>query len=124
MQDEQQFEQLVLQYNQLINGAKDIHQMIEREDFDSAITMIKAREEVFLSCKCIRKYLELTPVQEKTLNKIIDELRELELENIRYLSQSMVELQQEIRISQKNEKIQQAYDFDENNKGNIINITE
>lgn len=124
MQDEQQFEQLVLQYNQLINGAKDIHQMIEREDFDSAITMIKAREEVFLSCKCIRKYLELTPVQERTLNKIIDELRELELDNIRYLSQSMVELQQEIRISQKNEKIQQAYDFDENNKGNIINITE
>ena len=124
MQSEQQFEQLMLQYNQLKNGAEDIRRMIQNEDFDSAITMIKSREELFLSCKCIRKYLELTPVQEKSLNILLDELRELELENIRILSQGMVEVQAELKKTQQNEKIQQAYDFDEGKKGSIVNIQE
>lgn len=124
MQDEKQYEQLMLQYNQLKNGAEDIARMIQNEDLDSALTMIKSREEIFLNCKCMRKYLELTPVQRKALDKLLDELRELELENIRMLSQSMVEVQQELRNSQQNEKIQQAYDFGEDKKGSIINISE
>ena len=124
MQDEKQFEQLMLQYNQLKNGAHDIRRMIDNEDFDSAMTMIKSREEIFLSCKCMRKYLELTPIQERALNNLLDELRELELDNIKTLSQNMVELQQELRKSQQTEKIQQAYDFDETQKGSIVNIKE
>ena len=124
MQSEQQFEQLMLQYNQLKNGAEEIRRMIMNESFDSAMTMINSREEIFFNCKCMRKYLELTPVQEKALNKILDELREMELDNIRLLSQNMVELQQEIRMNQQNEKFQQAYEFDEDQKGNIINVTE
>ena len=124
MQDEKQYEQLMLQYNQLRNGAEDIRRMIQNEDYDSAMTMIKSREEIFLSYKCIRKYLELTPVQQKELDKLLDELRELELDNIRILSQGMAELQSEIKRSQQNEKIQQAYDFGETQKGNIVNITE
>lgn len=124
MQSEEQFEQLMLQYNQLKNGAEDIHRMIINGDFDSAMTMIQAREDIFLNCKCMRKYLELTPVQQKALDKILDELRELELNNIRTLSQSMVEVQQELKKSQQNEKFQQAYDFGETNKGTIINVQE
>lgn len=124
MQSEEQFEQLMLQYNQLKNGAEDIHRMILNEDFDSAMTMIQAREDVFLSCKCMRKYLELTPVQQKALDKLLDELRELELNNIRTLSQSMVEVQQELKKSQQNEKFKQAYDFGETSRGTIINIQE
>jgi hypothetical protein len=124
VQSEEQFEQLMLQYNQLKNGAEDIHRMIFNEDFDSAMTMIQSREDIFLNCKCMRKYLELTPVQQKALDKLLDELRELELNNIRTLSQSMVEVQQELKKSQQNEKFQEAYDFGENNKGTIINVQE
>ena len=58
MQDEQQFEQLIMQYNQLKNGALDIRRMIEKEEFDSAMTMIKSRESLFLNCKCMRNYLD------------------------------------------------------------------
>ena len=124
MQNEQQFEQLILQYTQLKNGAEDVRRLIQNEDYDSAITFIKNREELFLSCKCIRKYLELTPVQEKILNELLDELRELEMENIRTLTNSMLEVQQELKKTQQNEKIQQAYDFDEDHKGSIVNIQE
>ena len=124
MQDEQQFEQLMLQYNQLKNGAEDIRRMIQNDDYDSAMTMLKSREEIFLNCKCMRRYLELTPIQERSLNKLLDELKEMELDNIRMLSQDMVEVQQEIRRNQQNEKFQQAYEFDETQKGNIVNITE
>ena len=124
MQNEQQFEQLMLQYNQLKNGAEDISRMIQNEDFDNALTMINSREEIFLSCKCIRKYLELTPVQQKELDTILSELKELEMNNIKKLSIRMKEFKQELKITQQNEKFQQAYNFDENNKGNIINVEE
>ncbi|MBO5737880.1 flagellar protein FliT [bacterium] len=124
MQDDKQFEQLILQYTQLKNGAIDIRKMIENEDFDSALTMVKLREEVFLSCKCMRKYLELTPEQEKNLNELLEELRELELENIRMLSKRMDDVKFELRKTQKTEKIQHAYDFNENQSGNFINVEE
>lgn len=47
MQDEKQFEQLIMQYTQLKNGSEDISRMIDNEDFDNAITMIKNREHLF-----------------------------------------------------------------------------
>ena len=124
MQSEQQFEQLMLQYQQLKNGSEDIRRMIDNEDYDGALTMIKLREPLFLSCKCMRKYLELTPAQEQELNEMIDALRELELTNMKVLEKAADSVQLELKKTQKNEKIQQAYDFDEDKKGGIINITE
>lgn len=124
MQNEQQFEQLMLQYNQLKNGASDIRQMIENENFDDAMTLIKSREEVFLNCKCMRNYLELNPTQQRELDTILDEIRTLEIENIRLLEKNMMEVHRELKKTAQNEKIQQAYDFDENQKGSIINFTE
>ena len=120
----EQYKQLMLQYNQLKNGAYDIRRMIENEDFDSALTMVKSREELFLSCKCMRKYIECTPEQEKALNALVDELRELELNNIQTLAKNMEIVQNELRKTHKNEKIQHAYDYNETHKGNIINIEE
>lgn len=124
MQNEQQYEQLMLQYNQIKNGAADIRRMIENEDFDNALTMIKSREELFLSCQCIRRYLELTPVQEKELNTLIDEIRALEMENINILKRSMADVQLELIKTQKSEKIQQAYDMNKEQSGSIVNISE
>ncbi len=124
MQDEQQFEQLMLQYNQLKNGSEDIARMIAREDFDSAITMIKNREQLFLSCKCMRNYLELTPVQQKQADDILDEIRALEMKNIKTLQQSMDEVQAELKKTQQSHKFQQAYDNADEATGSIINIQE
>lgn len=124
MQNEQQFEQLILQYTQLKNGAEDISKMIDNEDFDNAITMIKSREQIFLNCKCMRKYLELTPSQEKELESILDELRELELINIKKLEKGMDEIQRELKRTQQSQKFQQAYDNFDTQKGSIINIEE
>lgn len=124
MQDEQQFEQLMLQYNQLKNGSLEIRRMIDNEDFDNALTMIKSREEIFLSCKCMRRYLELTPNQQEELDSLLEELRALELSNIKLLSENRLKVQQELKTSQQNEKLQQAYDFNEHSKGNILNIKE
>ncbi len=124
MQDEKQFEQLMLQYTQLKNGAEDISRMIDNEDFDTAITRIKAREELYLSCKCIRKYLELTPVQQKELDAILEELRELELANIKKLEKGMEDVQNELKVNHKTKKIQQAYNYNTHSKGSIVNLQE
>ena len=124
MQDEQQFEQLMLQYRQLKNGSEDISRMIDNEDFDNAITMIKNREQLFLSCKCMRKYLELTPVQQKELETLLDEIREQELKNMKKLEQGMDAVQLELKKSQQSQKIQQAYDFNADQSGSILNVQE
>ena len=124
MQDEKQFEQLMLQYNQLKNGAEDIATLIEKEDFDSAITMMQNREQTFLNCQCIRNYLELTPVQQKELDKVLDELRELELKNIKKLERNMDDVRIELKKTQNTEKFQHAYDADPDALGGIINIQE
>ena len=124
MQDEQQFEQLMLQYNQLKNGSEDIARMIAKEDFDSAITMIKNRAQLFLSCKCMRNYLELTPVQQKKADEILDEIRNLEMQNIKTLQKSMDEVQTELKKTQQSQKFQQAYDNADEATGSIINIQE
>jgi hypothetical protein len=122
MRDDNQFEQLMLQYEQLRNGANDIMQMIQEEDYDGAITLIKSREPIFLNCKCMRKYLELTPEQETQANTIFEEIRELEKQNIDFLSQRMEDVSQELKKTQQSEKIQMAYEFDEDQKGSILNI--
>ena len=124
MQDQQQFEQLMLQYNQLKNGALEIRRLIEIEDFDSAMTMLKARESIFLNCKCMRKFLELTQEQEAELNVLLDELRSLEMDNIKTLEEGMKQVQMELKRAQQMEKIQQAYDFDETQRGSIINYAD
>lgn len=124
MQNEQQFEQLMIQYTQLRNGSEDISRMIDNEDFDNAITMIKNREDLFLSCKCIRKYLELTPVQQKELDSLLDEIRDLEMKNIKKLEAGKDKVQLELKKSQQSQKLQQAYEFDADTSGNIVNVEE
>ena len=124
MQDEQQFEQLMMQYTQLKNGSEDIARMLDNENYDDAITMIKNRQELFLSCKCIRNYLELTPVQQKELDTLLDEIREQELKNIKKLEQNKDAVQLELKKSQQSKKIQQAYNINSDENGSILNIQE
>lgn len=124
MQDKQQFEQLMMQYEQLKNRAIEISSMIDNEDYDSAITMIKTREDIFLSCKCIRRYLEMTPEQEKQLNTLLDEIKTLEQENIKKLETNMEAVQEELSRTQKSQKIQQAYRRNDNASGSMVNLQE
>ena len=124
MQSEEQYKQLIMQYEQLKNGSEDISRMIDNEDYDNAITMIKTREQIFLNCKCIRRYLELTPVQQKELDSVLDEIRELELKNIKKLEKGMQNVQRELKKTQKSQKIQHAYKNDEDDSGSIVNYQE
>jgi hypothetical protein len=124
MQDEKQFEQLMLLYTQLKNGAEDIARMIDDEAYDSALTMLNSREQIFINCKNMRRYLDLTPVQQKEADKIVEEIRELELNNIKKLEKGMAEVQAELVKSQKSQKIQQAYDANPDAQGSILNLQE
>ena len=122
MQDEQQFQQLLMQYEQLVNGAEDIAGMIDNENYDSAITLLKSREQVFINCRNIRRYLELTPEQQKQIDKITEKLKELEYSNIKKLEESMEGVQQELAKTQKSQKLKNAYNFSADSFGNMVNI--
>ena len=122
MQDEQQYEQLMMQYRQLKNGAIDIARLLEKEDFDSAINLTKMRESIFLSCKTIRRYLELSPEQQVEVDKIFNEIKELELKNINTLEKSMEDVKSELTRTQKVQKLNKAYRSNENAQGTIVNF--
>ena len=124
MQSEQQFEQLMLQYTQLKNGSQDISQMIDNEDYDSAITMIKNRENIFLNCKCMRRFLELTPEQEEKLNVLLEELKKSEEENMAKLQKGMDEVQSELKKIQTNQKIKNVYKNNQISQHNSLDIKE
>ena len=121
MQDEQQFQQLMMQYEQLLNGAEDISKLIDNENYDSAITLLKSREQVFINCKNIRRYLELTPIQEKQIKKITENLKEQELNNIKKLEKNMESIQFELSKAQKSQKLRNAYNVSES-FGGMINL--
>ena len=124
MFNEQQYEQLMMQYQQLKNGAEDISSMIDNEDYDNAITMIKNREQIFLNCKCMQKYLELNDVQQKELDEILSDIRTLELKNIKKLEKNMIEVQAELKKTNQSRKFQHAYDSAEKSSGTLINVEE
>ena len=121
MYSEQQYEQLMLQYNQLKNGAKDIAILLEKEDFDSAINLIKSRESLFLSCKTMRRYLDFTPEQQIEVDKIFNEIKELELKNINILKENMENVKSELVRTQKVQKLNKAYGGNDNTQGTIVN---
>lgn len=122
MQDEQQFQQLLMQYEQLVNGAEDISNMIDNENYDSAITMLKSREQVFINCRNIRRYLELTDVQQKQIDQITDKLKDLEFKNIKKLEKNMESVQLELAKTQKSQKLKNAYNMSSNSFGSMVNI--
>ena len=124
MQDNQQFEQLMLLYNQLKNGSIEISKMIDDENLDSAITMLSSRESIINTCKNIRRYLEFTPAQKEEVDKIVEEIKVLEEQNIEKIRIGMENIQLEIRKSQQTQKIRQAYDVDNEEESEILNIKE
>ena len=66
-------------------------------------------------------------------NSTIDEIvhldqnsyqRALELANIKKLEKGMEDIQKELKLTKKNKKIHQAYNFNEGSKGSIVNLEE
>lgn len=122
MIDEQQFQQLIMLYTQLKNGALEIARMLETEDYDSAITMIKQRESVFQSCQSIKRYLDFTPEQKEQADKLYNEIKELELKNIHTLEQGMETIRAELARTQAVQKLNKAYGRDNEEHGSIFNM--
>lgn len=122
MIDEQQFQQLMLLYQQLKNGALEIARMLETEDYDSAITMIKQRESVFKNCATIKRYLEYTPEQKKEADKLYNEIKELELKNIKTLEAGMETVKAELARTQAVQKLNKAYGRGNGDQGSIVNM--
>ena len=75
--------------------------MIEAEDYDGAITLMKSREPVILNCKCMLKYIELSDEQKKEVENIRQEISELEKRNIDIMQTKIVDIKDELKQIQK-----------------------
>ena len=124
MQDHQQFEQLMLRYNQLLNGTKDIEKMIDNEDYDTALSFVTKQRDIFVNCNNILKYLELTDDQREILNKVKQELTSLTLSNMEKINNYMANVQGELSKIKNLQKFQNAYENNLDTNGSIIDFNE
>lgn len=124
MQDNQQFEQLLLQYNQLLNGSKDIEQMIDNDDYDTALSFVEKQRDLFLNCKNILSYLDLTDEQKNIVSQIKQELASVTLANMERIKNYMSNVQGEITKMKNLQKFQNAYNAGMDSSGSLLDFNE
>ena len=91
-----QYDQIMLFYNQLLNMADEINELIEKDMFDEIINKLSLHDKIFIQIKLAKKCTKLTEAEEKQINLIEDELRKKEKYNIDLLQTNMNKLKKEL----------------------------
>ena len=124
MQDNQQYEQLMLNYNQLLNSSKEIEKMIENDDYDTALSFVEKQRDIFLNCNNILSYLELTIEQQQDVARIKQELIDITLSNMEKIKSYMSNIQGELAKVKNMQKFQNAYGAAMDASGSILDYNE
>ena len=119
-----QYDQIMLFYNQLLNMADEINELIEKDMFDEIINKLSLHDKIFIQIKLAKKCTKLTEAEEKQINLIEDELRKKEKYNIDLLQTNMNKLKKELDGLNFKTKVKKAYgQISENdNQSSILDI--
>lgn len=119
-----QYDQLLLFYNQLINMADEVKELIEKELFDDILDKMQSHDRLFIQIKLAKKCTTLTESQQKEIDRLESELREKEKSNIEQLQTNMAEVKQELDSLNMKTKIKRAYGQEPTHQeqGSIIDV--
>ncbi len=117
-----QFEQLMLYYNQLKSMAEQVRTMLANESYNDAITMLNHRERVVKELMLMLNYMELTPTQQQIVDRLKEEIKVIEAENIAKLQKDMEDVKYELDVVSSKVRFRHKYNPYEtgNAKGNVI----
>lgn len=121
-----QFEQLMLYYTRLKSMALHTKVMLEKESYNEAITMAQNRERVVKEMALIMNYIELTPEQKSTVEKIKAEIQELDAANIEKLAKDMEDVKYELDVVSSQVRFNRKYNpyHKETSAGNVVDTTD
>lgn len=119
-----QFTQIMLFYDQLNNMADEIHDLINREMFDDILSKLTLHDKVVLQIKLTKKCTKFTEEEQQEIDKIEEQLRVKEKENIELLQANMAVVKKELNSLKLKSKLHKAYgQIPENqHQGSIIDI--
>lgn len=104
-----QFNQLMLYYNQLKGMAEELTVMLAKESYNEALTMLNNRERVVKELNLILKYIVLTETQQKTVEAIKEEIRTMEAANIEKLQKDMEDVKYELDVVSSKVRFRHKY---------------
>lgn len=119
-----QFEQLKLIYNQFFAMAENIKNMVEKEEYNEALSLVNQKEKLLKKLLLVRKAAVLEPEEKEQLKIIEAQLSEKELENINMLRFLHEKVKSELIETNKKLKISNAYSQNINETGKHVNLTE
>ncbi len=119
-----QFDQIVLFYNQLINMADEVHELINKELYDLIMDKLSYHDKLFIQIKMAKKCSQLTDEEQQEIDKLEDILRQKEKENIELMQTNMAIVKNELNKLKMKTKIKKAYGQIKHNdeQGSIIDI--
>lgn len=119
-----QYDQIILFYNQLINMADEIHELINKELYDLIMDKLSYHDKIFIQIKMAKKCVQLTDEEQQEIDNLEDILRQKEKENIELMQTSMAIVKNELNKLKLKTKVKKAYGQIKHSQeqGSIIDI--
>ncbi len=119
-----QFDQIVLFYNQLINMADEVHELINKELYDLIMDKLSYHDKLFIQIKMAKKCVKLSDEQQQEIDRLDEILKQKEKENIELMQANMTIVKSELNKLNMKTKLKKAYGQIKHNneQGSIIDI--
>ncbi|MDD3436855.1 MAG: hypothetical protein PHC64_06870 [Candidatus Gastranaerophilales bacterium] len=120
-----QFKDLELIYNEFSCLAEEINNLIDKEDYETAILKLKHKDKIIKKLLAARNTVDFTPEQRQKLNLMENKIKDNEHKILNSLKELQNEVGKELNVTKKKVKISSAYSIHAQEKqGRYIDISE
>lgn len=120
-----QFNDLELIYNQFFNLTEEINDMIDKEDYRSAVLELKHKDNLVKKLLMARKTVVVTDEQKQKLDLMEKRITDNEHKILIALEKLREEVGEAIKITKKKVKVSSAYSsYSHERQGSMIDISE
>jgi hypothetical protein len=120
----EQFDNLILQYNQILRVSEEIGELVEKGFINDAILKTEYRKKLVHNLGLAKASFKFTEEQKNILNELKDKIITLDKENIAHFSEMKTDVKIELEKVNGKIKLKEAYDVFSDPRGSIVNIEE
>lgn len=118
-----QFEQIKILYNQILVTSSEVKALIEKENYDEAISREGHKTQLVKKVSFLTKQLQFTEEEKKEINSIKEKILAQEAEVLEGLQNLKTGVGLKLKTAQKQAKLSSFYDKEEPTEGSICDYT-
>ncbi len=118
-----QFEQLLVLYNQIFATSTEVKNLIEKENYDEAISREGHKSQLVDKVAFLKKQLTLSEEEKEAINSINEKILAQEGEVLEKLQNLKQDVAMKLKTTQKQSKLSNVYDKEEPHEGSICDYT-